>query len=565
VDWFFGLKNKPMLPIEEFSWYRTSGAGVSADLSSSGSGKVLTFTPCPKGLVVNDYLYISQGTGTAEKALITATTCAVSSHANGTATITTSNAHSGAWRAGSASAGIQEAVRVALAAGGGIVTVPDGTHTLYATINMPTGGVKIRGGGKWTTFLNRTTDYGDTFVIGTAAVSAVTDVEISDMWIKHTINYNGTTIVNKPTSGAHIRIWGPYASHFKNLRLNDMPYNLVINGGAYSRFNNMDFQGLWDYSDSNLQVTTASVQLNRTTPQEHPVGHIFEDCNFFGYDSPSRTWTLNATNVTSTEFVGPKYMVQINSAESVHFKSGLAGGASDYNWYFYSHGTDPLLEVQITGMHLDGARLGDIGFDTDGGKVAMNIKINNNWFNGENRSINAIHIKDLGAGTAPVAGLNITNNQFMAYGGSALRILDGRGISIANNSIRYYNVHNAYATEEGASAIHIGNRADYVEAIGNQLGGGQLYEGYGSAANRCLFGITIEDWVTANVNTKLVGNYLAGAGVIGTADDLMHRNTLTKLKLTGIQSFADNAAALAGGLIAGDVYYTSTGVLMKVY
>ena len=33
----------------------------------------------------------------------------------------------------------------------------------------------------------------------------------------------------------------------------------------------------------------------------------------------------------------------------------------------------------------------------------------------------------------------------------------------------------------------------------------------------------------------------------------------------GLQTYADNTAALAGGLVAGQLYRTSTGVVMVVY
>ena len=38
----------------------------------------------------------------------------------------------------------------------------------------------------------------------------------------------------------------------------------------------------------------------------------------------------------------------------------------------------------------------------------------------------------------------------------------------------------------------------------------------------------------------------------------------TTLKLTDLPEFADNAAALAGGLVAGDIYRTATGELRIV-
>jgi hypothetical protein len=40
---------------------------------------------------------------------------------------------------------------------------------------------------------------------------------------------------------------------------------------------------------------------------------------------------------------------------------------------------------------------------------------------------------------------------------------------------------------------------------------------------------------------------------------------LATKRLTGLSTFADNAAALAGGKVAGDLYVTATGVLMVTF
>jgi hypothetical protein len=39
----------------------------------------------------------------------------------------------------------------------------------------------------------------------------------------------------------------------------------------------------------------------------------------------------------------------------------------------------------------------------------------------------------------------------------------------------------------------------------------------------------------------------------------------SNMKITATPTYADNTAALAGGLVAGDVYRTSTGILMITY
>jgi hypothetical protein len=132
-----------------YSWSRTNGLGAGGDLSSAGAGKVISLTPPPKGVYgssSNHYVYIYDGTGTAEAALITGGTCAASSLVSCMIIVTTANAHTGAWKVGTATAGIQEAI---YAAGGSsvVVTVPGGVHALNGPITVNGGEVEIQGTG----------------------------------------------------------------------------------------------------------------------------------------------------------------------------------------------------------------------------------------------------------------------------------------------------------------------------------------------------------------------------------------------------------------------------------
>jgi hypothetical protein len=45
----------------------------------------------------------------------------------------------------------------------------------------------------------------------------------------------------------------------------------------------------------------------------------------------------------------------------------------------------------------------------------------------------------------------------------------------------------------------------------------------------------------------------------------MHSATSGAIKNSGLPVFADNAAALAGGLVVGDMYRTASGDLKIVY
>ncbi len=119
-----------------YNWTRTAGAGsnsVTGDLASSGSGKTLTLRPCPFGLSTDSAIYISVGSGTAEAAPITAISGSGGS-SSCVITVTTSNSHSGAFKVGSSTAGINEAIKTAVS--GGKVFIPSGTHILRSTVRL---------------------------------------------------------------------------------------------------------------------------------------------------------------------------------------------------------------------------------------------------------------------------------------------------------------------------------------------------------------------------------------------------------------------------------------------
>jgi hypothetical protein len=144
-----------------FAWSRTNGLGASGDLSSPGAGKTITVSPPPKGVYGSSsdhYVYISDGTGTAEAALITGGTCTATSVGMCSIVVTTANAHTGAWKVGTATAGIQEAIN-SMGASGGEVYIPAGDHYTYAPVYVSRGYVSIRGAGMHSTLIhNQTTD-----------------------------------------------------------------------------------------------------------------------------------------------------------------------------------------------------------------------------------------------------------------------------------------------------------------------------------------------------------------------------------------------------------------------
>lgn len=111
----------------------------------------ITLSPVPVGVNgsnVNHWIYISNGTGTAEACLVTGGT-AVSGGTTGTLVFTCAHTHSGAWTIESASAGIREAI---LSAAGAVsVMIPVGSHSIYQKIVIDKDSVRVSGAGTWGT------------------------------------------------------------------------------------------------------------------------------------------------------------------------------------------------------------------------------------------------------------------------------------------------------------------------------------------------------------------------------------------------------------------------------
>jgi hypothetical protein len=155
-DYIQQVKNKPFIDVREYQWVRINGSGVSADLSTAGL-KTLTFTRAPLGVAgtnTNHYIRIYDGVGTPEVVLITGGTCAPGG-LNCTLTVTTTQVHTGAWKVGTATAGIQETLNSCVTSCNVKITE---NAILYAPVTIPQGtvplaGYRISGEGRYTTKL----------------------------------------------------------------------------------------------------------------------------------------------------------------------------------------------------------------------------------------------------------------------------------------------------------------------------------------------------------------------------------------------------------------------------
>jgi hypothetical protein len=160
---------------------------------TGGVVATVTLAPCPQGVGgsdANHYLYVA-GTGTPEPVLISAGSCTYGA-GSGTVQFTPANNHSGGWTIASATAGIQEAVNVAIANGSyRNIFTPAGTYTLYAGVNLNgNSNITWNGAGSGATFLNLTSTSS-----GTVAILASNGYTTSNA-TNTTADINGGTISN---------------------------------------------------------------------------------------------------------------------------------------------------------------------------------------------------------------------------------------------------------------------------------------------------------------------------------------------------------------------------------
>lgn len=187
-------------------------------------------------------------------------------------------------------------------------------------------------------------------------------------------------------------------------------------------------------------------------------------------------------------------------------------------------------------------------------------------------------IDDLGFWNRPLNQQEISNLFHTTY--SILEEDNSTNTSVLNQGISYQAIaRNAEGTPLAEAIIQVqftlladslNGNVEYTETHAlstNNLGLFTTAFGRGTA----LIG-TFSDinWTSGNkfLNVQIdTGNGLINVGTsqLLSVPFAQHSATSGAVKNTGLPIFSDNAAALAGGLAAGEMYRTSTGVLMVVY
>lgn len=365
VDWITQVKNKPALDVREYAFVRSPGGSVSA------GSRTITLSPFPVGLAVDNYLYISGGTGTAEAVPITAVGAT-------TVTVTCANSHSGAWTIGSASGGLQESI--AATAGLGAVNVLS-VVDVHAPISAPSvsGGLLIiEGKGISSYTVRRASDYtaGNLFQL----TDKLTAVIFRDLGIDN--NPPGTSM-----TGAAI-----YVENTQNsVTANGTVYldGVQINGGQYgfrSVGAGVEIRNtvVFSYDTSYKPAAAISLEGPYVGGSRLPISNIvFQNVKVFAPSSANSVSAgLKINGVDGGTFTDvlaqgdvPLLIQATNGNYNtlIHFDQLFIDQARSAGVRFTSDGTGSIAKVRISNSHVGGATAGP-GIDM-GCSAATNISL----------------------------------------------------------------------------------------------------------------------------------------------------------------------------------------------
>ena len=371
--------------------YRFEISATGGPPALTAGVNVVTISPVPLGVNGSNtkhYLYISKGTGAAEAVLITGGT-AVSGAASGTLTFTCVNAHSGAWTIQTATAGVQEALWIALPNKSRVV-MPGGLYTWYAKLSMP-GSVSWRGAGMGQASITMAAGFtGRAIEVNNAAVS---NVDIGDFNLNYTTN---------GSSGECLYLNNISDSFISNLLLNNSYDSITVNSAYRVELRNMTLaprNNAFNLSNCVVRISSISANMNGVTA---------------------------GTGVFCTGTVENLIL------------DGFAsdGGAVGFS---YSGTSGDLTETQISNCQFDSSHEGCIEIEPMGSAIVSDLRISNSRMVTTTSASFGILLKALAPGA--LSCVDISNTRVLSGSAQAIVNLQGTqavkitGSTLQTNSI----------------------------------------------------------------------------------------------------------------------------------
>jgi len=383
------------------------------------------------------------------------------------------------------------AIQNALTAAGinGSIYFPSGAYHVTATITG-LGNQTIRGAGANSTIITRSGDYGDTFVFGNST-TACGHVRFYDIWMLHGVTMytqGDTSLANKATTGAHIRLWGCQEPILSNVWLWRLPFQLVIEGGALAVIEKCHFYGIWDNLYPACQEGVAQVLL-RSSPLGIVTSTKIRDSFFTGNCSLVRnvTFTPSTGSVVKsiTDPVGSQYGVKIDCSEDFDMTGCYLSAHTQNSVLVDNISTDPAFELRFSNNFFDAVKQYSIQISPISTQSSY-INITGNTFNGEGTGIGGITINQ-SAGTWTCHSTTIANNNFLAHIGTPLLASGLYFGNITGNTFTSYNFQNVTPSDPSwCSALYITSPSANITANGNEVG-------YGTY---CFLGVSVASGAT---------------------------------------------------------------------
>jgi hypothetical protein len=488
----------PVFNAAKYSWQQTPGGSLAI------GSNAFTLNPVPAGIATGNSLYISGGAGSAEAVPITGWNAGT-----GQVIVTCAATHSGAWTAGTASFGMQEAIVAAQNAGGGTVFVGPGSYTLLATVNITASNIWLSGsgigdGGSGGTIIRRTGDFGDSIY----AKGPMQNTRVEGLYIAQTINYSAgppPTIVNRPTSGAQIHLFNCWECRVRGNSLWNLVYGVEADGVGRTFIDYNEFGSVWDYANANVQVGIAAVYLHHSASSYGYPTYTYVEHNEIinaGYASAARTITVNGNNITShTDAVGSEYGVWVTSCEVCEISHNSIEW-TDYSGVHIaglaSHSvSDALLDILVTDNYFDYNRVASVDFDMTANTAtyALNTRVTHNRMGSSGGTLYHVYFAPPASPWTFVRTASKTligDNQMFGSIGAAINMLSGGNTEVVGNQITDYNFFNAYPTNSltcnvsgctgdrlGSSGIYLQYPALLAAIRNNQIGGSYAGGPYG--------------------------------------------------------------------------------------
>lgn len=393
------------------------------------------------------------------------------------------------------------------------IRVPFGRYQLNSTINLR-GGTYIEGDGREGTILQRTTNQGHTFQIGTSADHAG-NCRISGLWFYKPQSYvsGSTTAIDWPvtSTSSHVQLYAGQDCDICDNFFWGMPYGIFYQDTSLLRIQRNNFIGMWDTQILGLQEGRAAIYgaqgLGYSVLVDISYNHISG-----GFFALNRTKTIGTVTYTTNEQIGPLLGIYSETCEGLNIHHNYLGGHSQYCIAFANINVSA--QHKITDNFFDGGRDGTIKFlsGTNPAYTVVDFHICRNGFNGQQVSPEAISFNFTGSVRSAVTGI-IADNIFENHLACPVNIDGVSGVKVHSNKFQAYHNRGGGAGSPGfSSGLFIGPHCLSVISTDNDYGGGTNDP---QGANNCQWG---EYWVSgATGYTGLFRPNGAGLGLAGGA------------------------------------------------